>query len=195
MTQGWGQGGPNEGFPPYPHDYQQNYAPQGYPQAGYQQFGGLPMAPAEAGHVRVARPGVAVSAAVLAFVQAGLTAISTLGVLAIAGDMREGTMGVVGGLAAAQFVGLLLLILGGVMLLQGKDRIALTVGNALQLALCLTYLVLINAVPDVDPEDPEGARAAVILFAIFFATMPMISLVQSLTTSVSSWMGAQRGRY
>ncbi|CRK57108.1 hypothetical protein [Alloactinosynnema sp. L-07] len=187
MTQGWGQGGPHEGFPAYQQP--------GYPQQPYQQFSGLPMAPAEPGQVRVPRPGVVMSAAVLAFVQAGLTAISTLGVVGIAVDLRDGAFPVVGGLAAAQLVGLLLLIFGGVMALQGKDRVALTVGNVLQLGLCLTYLILINAIPNVDPEDPEGARVAVTLFAVFFAVLPTISLVQTWVSSVGGWMGAQRGRY
>ncbi|HVK25142.1 MAG TPA: hypothetical protein VM677_27610 [Actinokineospora sp.] len=167
-----------------------------YPQQPYQQFGGLPMAPAEAGRVYMARPGVVVSAAVLAFVQAGLTAVSTLGVVGISSEnMRDGTFEVVGGLALVQFLGLLALIFGAVMLLQGKDRVTLTIANIVQLGLCVTYIALITAFPNVDPEDPDGARAAVIVFAIFFAIMPIISLAQSWVSSVGRWMNAQRGHY
>lgn len=108
------------------------------------------------------RPGVAVSAAVPAFVQSGFTAITTLVVLTVT-MLRTGTPATMAhGLWILQAIAL---VSGGVLLLLGKSRVVLTVGNVLHLALTLLWIVVAVRVPgaDLDPEDPEGAKAGLVL--------------------------------
>lgn len=170
---------------------------QNWGDGGYQPFGAMPMAPAESARPVIVRPGVAVSAAVLAFVQSGITTITTLVVLGVA-MLRTGTQATVAhGLWILQAIAVVALIVGGVLLLLGKTRVVLTAGNVLHLVLSLLWVVVAARVPgaDLDPEEPEGAKGALVVFAVVFSVLPVISLIQAGVQSTGTWLRAQQGRY
>jgi hypothetical protein len=88
------------------------------------------------------RPTQASAAAVLAFVQAGVTALPTADLLvaaALADSHRAGMSTLA--LFAVQAIGICFLIAGGVEILRGRDRGLLVVGCVLQLALCFFHAV------------------------------------------------------
>lgn len=170
---------------------------QNWGDGGYQPFGGMPMAPAEATRQVIIRPGVAVSAAVLAFVQSGFTGIATLVMIGVAVS-RTGTQATIAqGLWILQAIAVVALIVGGVLLLLGKNRVVLTAGNALHLVLSLLWVVVAARVPgaDIDPVEPEGAKGALVLIAVVFAVLPIISLIQAGLQSTGTWLRAEQGRY
>jgi hypothetical protein len=129
----------------------------GYPQApGYQQgYGGMPAAPEErGGGGPVRRPGVTTAAAVLAFVQSGLTLITTgILLLAVAAlesveeDARAGGMDLRAGItelwiiSIVQVIGIALLIWGGVKLMSGTSLPVFIAACGLQVVLCVYWLV------------------------------------------------------
>ncbi|MGQ0837287.1 hypothetical protein [Actinokineospora sp.] len=196
MSQDWGQGQGNYGQEPGGYPQQGGY-PQapGYPQQGYPQTGGLPQAPAEYGGGPITRSGAVTSAAVLAFVQAGITTITTIIVLAGAANSSGG-----GGEASVSFViglvqlaGVLLLIFGGVQLMQGKGRGLLVAGAIVEIVLSATYLVAFAVIPTFGVDTFEGAKTFLILVALLFAVMPTISLIQALGASGTEWLRSRRG--
>ncbi|HVK25143.1 MAG TPA: hypothetical protein VM677_27615 [Actinokineospora sp.] len=216
MTQDWGQGQGQGGYgqdpqqqgfpqaPGYPqqgggHPQQGGYPqapgyPQqgGYAQPGYQQAGGLPMAPAEyGGGGPVARPGAATSAAVLSFVQAGITTITTILVLAGAANNGQPESWAFG---LAQTVGVILLIMGGVQLMQGKNRTLLVAGNVLEIAISLGYAIMFGLIETQGFDLVEGAKATLIVIAALFAVMPVISVIQAQGGSTTHYLQSRRGR-
>ncbi|HEV2780232.1 MAG TPA: hypothetical protein VGX25_12645 [Actinophytocola sp.] len=211
-------GAPQGGYPQqggYPPQGYQQQQPGGYPQsppAGFQQpaygqqptypqapsyaqgTGGLPQAPPDYGHGAgpASRPGTVTAAAVLAYVQAGITLITTI--LGISGASQGGSNAVVGWVVLlAQAAGIVLLIWGGIQITQGKGRVILIVGAALELVICLFYLIVFAAVPDYGIDVVEGAKAFLIGSALFFAVMPAISLILALGGSTTQWLRARRG--
>lgn len=140
---------------------------------------------------------MAVSAAVLAFVQSGFTAITTIVMIFVAAQ-RTGTHGVLAqGIWIAQAISVAALISGGVLLIQGKTRSVLMAGNALHLALSLLWIIVAArlAATDLDPENPTGAKEGLVLIAVVFSVLPLISLIQAGVQSVGTWLRYQRGRY
>jgi hypothetical protein len=110
-----------------------------------------------------------VAAATLACVQAGVTAITTIIVFADVFDGGErAAFDVVAG--AAQAAGVALLIIGAVRLLRGAGRSAAVAGFALELAICLYYLVSFAA-------GGTGEAAGLVAVPVFFAIMPVIGLL------------------
>ncbi|MGH3858562.1 hypothetical protein [Actinokineospora sp.] len=181
MTQNWGDGQPG----------------------GYQNYGGLPMAPVDTSQPHVPRPGVVVSAAVLAFVQSGFTALTALTalttlVMIFVATQRTGSQGVLAqGIWITQAISVAALISGGVLLLTGKNRAVLVAGNALHLTLSMLWIIVAVRLPgvDLDPEDPSGAKGGLVLIAVVFSVLPVISLIQAGLQSVGTWLRYQRGRY
>ena len=202
MTQPYGQqpdpsgGYPQQGGTP-PGGYpQQGTPPGGYPQApGYSS---MPQAPQEYTQGPIPRPGSVMAAAVLAYVQAGITSITT--VLAFIG---LGTGDITGGdlilellVAIAQAVGIVLLIMGGVQFAAGKSRNLLVAGCTLELVICLYYLIRFLTV-DTDGVDQQLVNAAtgvMIFIVVFFATMPTISLIMSLGSGATQFLESRRAR-
>lgn len=169
------------------HSYDQQPAGQPYPGA-YGYPAPLPPAPMAYGPVR--RPGVVTASAVLAYVQAGITGVATLLMFVSLFDSEFGPgrllIQTVVVLAAAVGVGLL--IAGGVRLMAGTDRTMLTAACVLEFVICLFYLIFFAAMPDsvLDPDNSVArdgavgaARGVLVVFAIFFAVMPTISLAMS----------------
>lgn len=180
-------GGPN----PNSGGYQQ---PGGYPQApGYQQgYGGMPSAPEErGGGGPVPRPGATTAAAVLAFVQGGITLITTgillLGLAALQSledDASAGGVEIQGSLTEAwlvcfvQLIGVGLLIWGGVKLMSGTAGNLFVIAAALQLVLCVYWLV----------------RGAAPFVPIVLAVMPIVGLVLAFGQANKEYVRSRSGR-
>ena len=179
-------GGPN----PNSGGHQQ---PGGYPQApGYQQgYGGMPSAPEERGGGPVARPGVTTAAAVLAFVQGGITLITTgillIGLAALQSledDASAGGVEIQGSLTEAwlvcfvQLVGVGLLIWAGVKLMSGTAGNLFIIAAALQLVLCVYWLV----------------RGAAPFVPVILAVMPIVALVLVLGQANKEYVRSRSGR-
>jgi hypothetical protein len=200
-----GQGQPAQGYPQQPGYGQQQGYPQspaygqpaqGYPQAPQAPYGQMPSAPAEYGGP-MSRPSTVTAAAVLAFVQAGITAVpGILQLVAAVGasaDLGGGAVAEGLAVAIATVVGTALLITGGVQLLGGKSRTMLIAGCALELVICLYYIVRIGLVDSEGIEAIDAGKGVFIGFAIFFAIMPTISLVLSLGATSTQFLQSRRG--
>src|SRR5262245_46835170 len=165
-----------------PGDYNQGQQP------GY---GAMPPAPPEYTGGPMQRPGSVTAAAVLAFVQAGLTIICTIvlmiGLAAVSGavgdaesiggvDVDEGMLAVLWILAIVGLVGAGLLIWGGAKALSGTAGQLLVIAAAVQIVLCIVWLA--------------GFSGGII--AILLVVMPIITLVMALG-SASKQYEASRG--
>lgn len=135
------------------------------------------------------RPGVVLSAAALAFVQGAATAMTTIYMLMV-GILRDDSAApAVLGLAVLQVIGLYLLVHGGIMLLHGRGRKVLTSGNAVQLVLsCLWIATAVEFGGDIEVHDPAGGQAVVTRFAVAFAVLPVISLIQTWHRDTTAWL-------
>lgn len=156
-----------------------------------QGYGAMPPAPAEYSSGPVTRPGTVTAAAVLAFVQAGLTLICSvivmigLGALAGATD-DEGTIGgidvnegALAGLWVLSIVGLAgagLLIWGGIKALSGTAGQILIIAAGLQILLCIVWLAAF-----------QGGIVSIVL-----AVMPIIILVMSLGGPAKQYEASRR---
>jgi hypothetical protein len=161
----------------------------------------MPAAPAEYSGGPIPRPGTATAAAVLAFVQAGITAIP--GVLQLIGAF--GATGAEGSLVVetlivsiVTLIGVGMLIAGAVQLLGGKGRTVLVIGAAIELAICVYYIITALMVSsDADLEAVESAidvaKGVLVGFAIFFAIMPAVSLILSLGSTTTQFLQSRRG--
>lgn len=193
-----GQGQPAQGYPQSPPYGQpaQGYPqqPYGYPQApGY---GAMPPAPPEYSAGPIPRPGTATTAAVLAFVQAGITLIPTIIMLAglantsgaAASDTALGWV-----IVLAQLIGAVLLIVGGVQILGGKNRAVIVAGAALELAICMFWIIRVAAINSEGFDVVDAGKGVIIGIAIFFAIMPAISLIMSLGATTTQFLQSRRG--
>ncbi|GGS37975.1 hypothetical protein [Actinokineospora fastidiosa] len=189
MTQPYGQ---------QPGDQQYPQAP-GYPTTppgGVPPYGSMPAAPPE--HAPPTRPGTIMTAAVLGYVQAGITLITSIILIAGLGAASDADGGVVLGVLVvlAQLAGCVLLILGGVKLAGGVTRTPYLIGAGLELAICLYYLISILAVDDGGFEFVEDMKALATIFPLFFAIMPAIGLAMALGGSGAQWLASRnRPRY
>ena len=152
-------------------------------------YGGMPPAPQEHGGP-VARPGTVTAAAVLSFVQAGLTLICTIFVMiglgavaaatkndSIGGiDIDEGMLAFAWILAVAGLIGGGLLIWGGVKALSGTAGQLLVIASAVQIVLCIAWLV--------------GLSGGIV--SILLIVMPIIALVLSLGGPAKQFEASRR---
>jgi amino acid transporter len=182
------------------HAYAQPPAGQPYPYS--YPVAPLQQTPPAYGHYR--RPGVITASAVLAYVQAGITGLATFVMFVGLFDSGLGTglllVQTVGVLASAAGVGLL--IAGGVKIMGGTDRTLLMVACVLQFVICLFYIIFFTTLSDdmLDPDstaglddDADATRGGLILFAILFAVMPIISLSMSRSRSATDFLRSRRG--
>jgi hypothetical protein len=152
-------------------------------QGGYNQgpaYGGMPPAPPEYSSGPVTRPGAVTAAAVLAFVQAGITLVCSvilmIGLAAISGaandasiqgidlDDAKGMLAVLWILTIVGIIGAGLLIWGGVKAMSGTAGMLLVIAAALQIVLCIVWLAAFS-----------GG-----VISILLVIMPIIILVMSL---------------
>lgn len=192
---------PGQGYPQSPpygqpqQPYQQNpgYAPApGYPQAPA--YGAMPAAPPEYTAGSTGRPGTVTAAAVLAFVQAGITlipAVVMLGGLFSAGGEADAAFGWIVTIAA--LIGSALLIAGGVQIMGGKSRSLIMAGSALEVAICLAWIIFFATLETGGFEAADFGKGMVIGFAVFFAIMPVISLVLAAGGSTTQYLQSRRG--
>jgi hypothetical protein len=174
------------GFPqaPQPPSYQQGYA-------------GMPQAPQEYGGGAVTRPGGTTAAAVLAFVQAGITLITTailMIALAAIQDLANGAEETAGGIALGgalaefwivsivQLIGIGLLIAGGVKLLGGRAGNLFVIAVGLQIVLCVYWLIRI--------VTNSGSPMVPLILVV----MPIISLVLALNAANKEYVRYKSGR-
>lgn len=158
-----------------------------------QGYGGMPPAPPEYSSGPATRPGTVTTAAVLAFVQAGLTLICSvilmIGLGALAGAMDDADTiggidvneGALAGLWILSIVGLAgagLLIWGGVKALSGTAGKLLVIAAGLQILLCVIWLAAF-----------QGGIVSILL-----AVMPIIILVMSLGGPAKQYEASRSGR-
>jgi hypothetical protein len=165
----------------------------------------MPAAPPEYSQGPISRPGVATAAAVLAFVQAGITAIP--GVLQLIGAASNNNANTAAGnpptavlllVAIAELAGVALLIVGGVQLMGGKSRTMMIAGCALELAICVYWIIYAasidsNIAGEAAADLMNAGKGVLIGFAIFFAIMPTISLVMSVGATTTQFLQSRRG--
>jgi hypothetical protein len=194
MSQPYGQqpqGGYNQGPG---HGQQQPPAGYGQPGPGGPGYGGgMPPAPAEYTAGPIARPGGVTAAAVLAFVQAGITLICTVFALVIFGavssavDETESQFGVtidegmlaLGWIVAiAGVVGAGLLIWAGVKTMSGTAGKLMIIAAGLQILLCIVWFAALG-----------GGIISIILLV-----MPVISLSLALTGPAKQYEASKRGQ-
>ena len=158
-----------------------------------QGYGAMPPAPPEYSSGPIARPGTVTTAAVLAFVQAGLTLICSvvlmIGLGALAGaiddsetiggvDVNEGALAGLWILAIVGLVGAGLLIWGGVKALSGTAGQILVIAAGLQIVLCVIWLAAF-----------QGGIVSILL-----VVMPIITLVMSLGGPAKQFEASRSGR-
>src|ERR1044072_2964251 len=168
----------------------------GFPQApqapaNQKGYGTMPQAPQEYGGP-VARPGGTTAAAVLAFVQAGITLITTgilmIGLAAITdlandADATAGGVDISGSLAEAwavsivQLVGVGLLIYGGVKLMGGASGPLFMIATGLQIVLCVYWLI----------------RGAAPLVPLALAVMPIVALALTFNAGHKQFVASRSG--
>lgn len=196
-----GQGQPAQGYPQSPPYGQpaQGYPqsnPYGQPAPSYQ-YGAMPAAPAEYSSGPIPRPGTVTAAAVLGYVQAGITLIPTILMLVGAASADAGAAGSEAAfgwlLIIAQLIGAALLIAGGVQIMGGKSRTLMVAGAGLELAISLAWIIRVAAIDSEGIDVIDAGKGVIIGIAIFFAIMPTISLVMSLGASTTQFLQSRRG--
>jgi hypothetical protein len=204
MTNEYGQQ-PYPGQQPYQGGQQQPQQGYGYPQTpagGQPVYAGQPYPQQQPGYgpAPVEKPGAVTGAAVLGFIQAGLTLITTgilfFGLIGTSSTASaagtDTTMGWV--VALAQLAGLVLLIFGAVQLMSGTSRGLYLIGAGVELAICLYYLISIVASDTGGLSVLADMKAAATVIPIVFAVMPLIGLILALGQGTSRYIQAKRGR-
>lgn len=198
-----GQGQPAQGYPqspPYGQPAQQGYPqspPYGQPAPQYP-YGSMPAAPAEYSSGPIPRPGTVTAAAVLGYVQAGITLIPTILMLAglvssdANGAAEDAALGWI--IVLAQIAGAALLIAGGVQIMGGKSRSVMVAGAGLEVAISLFWIIRVALIDSEGVDVIDAGKGVIIGVAIFFAIMPTISLVMSLGASTTQFLESRRGR-
>ncbi|MFL6123020.1 hypothetical protein, partial [Actinophytocola sp.] len=146
----------------------------------------------------IPRPGTVTAAAVLGYVEAGITLIPTILILIglASGDNNNANgsdLAFSWILVIAQVIGAALLIAGGVQIMGGKSRTLLVVGAALEIVICLTWIIRIAAIDSGGIDIVDTGKGIVIGVGIFFAIMPTITLVMSLGGSTTQFLQSRRG--
>ena len=167
--------------------------PPGEYNQGQPGYGAMPPAPPEYTAGPVGRPGGVTAAAVLAFVQAGITLICTIFALIIfgalssaAGDSEskygitidKGLLAVGWIVAIVGLIGAGLLIWAGIRTLSGTAGQLMVIAAGLQIVLCIVWLAALG-----------GG-----LIAILLIVMPIISLSLVLTGAAKQYEASKRGQ-
>lgn len=164
---------PYGGYPPAGQ-----YGQPGYPAPQYGAPYGGPPGPQ--------RPGAALAAAVLSYIQAGVVLICSFFVLAAGTAVTELLL-----IGIVQLISVGLLIFGAVQITSGSGRMMLFIGNGLQLALVLYYLIRISNVgDDLEGFGDEGA----VVIPLFFAVVPAVALGLALNSAVTRFIVEKQGQ-
>lgn len=177
------------GYPPQtPPGGQPVYAGQPYPQQG--QMPGY-------GAMSVEKPGTITGAAVLAFIQAGITLITTIILimgLVNASSVTDTGLGEPWAVAIAQFLGVILLIVGSVQLLNGSSRGLFLAATGLEVVLAIYWAVRFGVIDTGGIEAFSNFRNSLIVIAVGFAVMPVIALILGAGSGVGRYVQAKQGR-
>lgn len=168
----------------------QNQGQPGYGAPAQPGYGAMPPAPPEYTSGPIPRPGTVTTAAVLAFVQAGITLICSvilmIGLGAVSSavgdaesiggiDVDKGMLAMLWVLTIVGLLGAGLLIWGGVKALGGSGQV-LVIASALQILLCIVWLA--------------GFSGG--LISILLVVMPVISLIMSLGGPAKQFEASRR---
>ncbi|TDP91175.1 hypothetical protein [Labedaea rhizosphaerae] len=183
-----------------PGGYQQpGTPPGGYAQPAYPSAPSYPSSGQNPNQLLNTRPGSATAAAVLGFVQAGITLITTIlmliGLAGVGSGGEGGELALAWIVTLAQALGAALLIYGGVQLVSGTGRTIFLAGVGVELAICLYYLIRILSL-DTSGELPGASelKSSAAMIPILFAVMPVIALCLALTGNVATWAQSKRAR-
>lgn len=173
------------GYPPPAAGYGA-YPPSPYPGAGYP--GGLPPGypnpyGGPPGAFGPQRPGAALAAAVLSYIQAGLVLLGSTFVLAAGTQLTEALV-----VGVLQLVSVGLLIFGSVQVTGGAGRRVMLVATAAQLLLVVYYLFRLPMIDTFDINSSEGA----FVYPLFYAVLPGVALGLTLTRAVADWIAVKR---
>ncbi|MGY1814113.1 hypothetical protein [Blastococcus sp. SYSU D00820] len=170
------------GYPPQPYGYPPQ--PYGYPPAYGYPVAYVPLAPAGP-----RRPGQVITAAVLAFVQAGVVAFATAYVFLFAslfglaadgfGDDEAGSLATEANvIAIVQILSVIALVTGGILALNRNTRATWTTllaALAVQIALSLYWGIRVASVLG-DVPGPDDAVGVFVFGAICFAAAPAVGI-------------------
>ena len=171
--------------PAYQPGYPPGYPPAGYPPVGYPPAGYapgypfVPMYPMVA--MRPPKPGGAVAAAVLAFVQAGFVLIGSVFMFTGASFTTDGQ----GNRYSSEFtvIGFVLLIVGGLLIaggttMLGRRSTLLAVGGLLSIAMSVYFVVRLT----------DFAFGVAVWVPIVYAVLPVIAIALSMGSDVRTWI-------
>lgn len=173
------------GYPPTGYDPRYPGGQGGYGQPGYPPQYGTPYGPP--GGSGPERPGAALAAAVLSYIQAGIVLLSSFVVLAAgSADTEFLLVGIV------QLISVGLLIFGAVQLTSGTGRMIMIWASALQLALVVYWLIRFTSIAsDLDFDADSGV---LVVLPLFFAVMPAVALALALNGAVGRFVTAKRSQ-
>lgn len=180
---------------PYAQQNQYGQPAQQQPYGYAQPAPGYP-APGYGYSVAIEKPGAVTGAAVLGFIQAGLTLLTTailfIGLVGSGGAASDAFSWII---AIAQLAGVVLLIFGAVQLMSGTNRTLYAVAAGLEIAISLSWIIYVSVQVSGVGDIPGVGQAVgvVVVIAIFFAAMPLIGLILSLGSSVSRYIAAKSG--
>ncbi|MBA3249215.1 MAG: hypothetical protein H0T66_02645 [Geodermatophilaceae bacterium] len=169
------------GYPPAETQQQYGQQPYGYGQPAYPPQYGTPYGASSGPQ----RPGAALAAAVLSYIQAGIVLICSFFVLAAGTEVTELLL-----IGIVQLVSVGLLIFGAVQITSGSGRNMMIAACVLQLLLVLYYLIRIASLDELDAADTDGA----VVIPLFFAVMPAVALALVFNRMVSQFIAAKSGQ-
>jgi hypothetical protein len=176
-------------YPPPAHGYPV-YAGQPYPPPMYPMYPPMPVN---------TRPGTMLAAGVLGFVQAGITAAPTIMLTLVLSSVQavdpSSHLGLLWGAVVAQFVGFGLLIAGSVQMVSGTSRAMYLVAVTLEILLSVYWAVCMGLLFE-DTSKLWSVLVAnpVILFAVFYAVIPVVGLCLAASNGPGEHLAARRAR-
>jgi hypothetical protein len=184
---------PAGGYPVYaaPADGQSVYAGQPYPPP--------PMYPVYPPRPVNTRPGTMLAAGVLGFVQAGITGVPTFMLTLVLSSVQAvnpgAQLGLLWGAVVAQFVAFGLLIAGSVQMVAGTSRVMYLVAVTMEILLSVYWAVCMGLLF----EDTSRVWSVLvgnqeIVFAVFYAVMPVIGLALAASSGPGEYVAARRSR-
>ena len=172
------------GYPPAETQQQYGQQPYGYGQPGYPPQYGTPYGAPGGG---AQRPGAALAAAVLSYIQAGVVLLSTFFVLAIGSADTEFLL-----IGILQLVSVGLLIFGAVQITSGTGRLVIVIASVLQLVLVLYWLIRFSSIAsDLDFDEDSGV---LVVIPLFYAVMPAVALGLIFNRMVTQFIAAKSGQ-
>jgi hypothetical protein len=168
----------------------------GYPVYAGQPYPPPPMYPVYPPRPVNQRPGTMLAAGVLGFVQAGITAMPTIMLTLVLSSVEtvdpDAQLGLLWGAVVVQFVAFGLLIAGSVQMVGGTSRVMYIVAVAMEILLSVYWAVCMGLLfEDTTRVWSVLVGNPVIVFAVFYAVMPVIGLALAASADVSRRGGGE----